>query len=138
MFDRALVRAQIKLKYSEGFNPRPKLSLPLPRSVGVAAEDDLFCVGLVGGVHRLLEGACLSCHHVLQGAALHPGENRPVDPVAVFGLGDDKAAARAAKRLVRGGGDELRDRQRVVVQPGRHQPGIMGHVHEQQGTAVQL
>ena len=30
--------------YSEGFNPRPKLSLPLPRSVGIEVDDDLFCL----------------------------------------------------------------------------------------------
>ena len=42
MFDRALVRAQVKLKYSEGFNPRPKLSLPLPRSVGIASDAELL------------------------------------------------------------------------------------------------
>jgi radical SAM-linked protein len=29
--------------YSEGFNPRPKLSLPLPRSVGIEADGDLLC-----------------------------------------------------------------------------------------------
>ncbi len=29
--------------YSEGFNPRPKLSLPLPRSVGIEVDDDLLC-----------------------------------------------------------------------------------------------
>jgi len=30
--------------YSEGFNPRPKLSLPLPRSVGIEVDDDLLCL----------------------------------------------------------------------------------------------
>jgi uncharacterized protein (DUF2344 family) len=29
--------------YSEGFNPRLKLSLPLPRSVGIEVDDDLLC-----------------------------------------------------------------------------------------------
>ncbi len=29
--------------YSEGFNPRPKLSLPLPRTVGIEVDDDLLC-----------------------------------------------------------------------------------------------
>ena len=32
------------MRYSLGFNPRPKLSLPLPRSVGVASDDELFCL----------------------------------------------------------------------------------------------
>ena len=35
------------LRYSEGFNPRPRLSLPLPRSVAIAADNDLFCVSIL-------------------------------------------------------------------------------------------
>lgn len=40
MFHRALVRADVDLRYSQGFNPRPKLSLPLPRSVGVQSDNE--------------------------------------------------------------------------------------------------
>ena len=40
MFQRALVRAGVDLRYSQGFNPRPKLSLPLPRSVGVQSDNE--------------------------------------------------------------------------------------------------
>ena len=43
VFQRACVRAGIEMQYSQGFNPRPRLSLPLPRSVGVETEDDLLC-----------------------------------------------------------------------------------------------
>jgi len=43
VFQRACVRAGIKMQYSQGFNPRPRMSLPLPRSVGVETEDDLLC-----------------------------------------------------------------------------------------------
>jgi radical SAM-linked protein len=32
------------LLYSEGFNPRPKLSLPLPKSVGIEVDNDLLCL----------------------------------------------------------------------------------------------
>lgn len=42
VFKRACVRAQIPVVYSGGFNPRPKLSLPFPRSVAVETEDDLL------------------------------------------------------------------------------------------------
>lgn len=43
MFHRALVRGGVDIRYSQGFNPRPKLSLPLPRSVGVqSANERLF------------------------------------------------------------------------------------------------
>jgi uncharacterized protein (DUF2344 family) len=43
VFQRACVRGGIKLLYSEGFNPRPKLSLPLPKSVGIEVDNDLLC-----------------------------------------------------------------------------------------------
>ena len=44
LFQRACARAAIMLRHSEGFNPHPKLSLPLPRSVGVEARQDLLCL----------------------------------------------------------------------------------------------
>jgi len=43
-FQRACVRAGINIQYSQGFNPRPRMSLPLPRSVGVESDDELFCL----------------------------------------------------------------------------------------------
>ena len=46
MFQRACVRAEIDVAHSQGFNPRPKMSLPLPRSVGVESDDELFCFRL--------------------------------------------------------------------------------------------
>jgi len=44
VFQRACVRAELKIQYSQGFNPRPRLSLPLPRPVGVASDDELLCI----------------------------------------------------------------------------------------------
>jgi len=44
VFQRACVRAGLKIQYSQGFNPRPKLSLPLPRPVGVASDDEMLCL----------------------------------------------------------------------------------------------
>ncbi len=38
LFGRALARASLPMRYSEGFNPHPRLSIPLPRPVGVASE----------------------------------------------------------------------------------------------------
>jgi len=49
VFCRAFARAGIALEYSSGFNPHPRLSLPLPRSVGVETEDDLLCVRIRPG-----------------------------------------------------------------------------------------
>ena len=44
VFQRACVRAGISVHYSQGFNPRPKISLPLPRPVGVESDDELLCL----------------------------------------------------------------------------------------------
>lgn len=44
VFQRACTRAGIKLVYSKGFNPRPKLSLPLPRNVGLEVDEDLLAL----------------------------------------------------------------------------------------------
>ncbi len=44
VLQRACIRAGLPLRYSEGFNPRPRLSLPLPRSVAVESDDELLCV----------------------------------------------------------------------------------------------
>jgi radical SAM-linked protein len=44
LFQRACVRAAIEVQHSRGFNPRPKLSLPLPKPVGIEVEDDRLCL----------------------------------------------------------------------------------------------
>jgi len=44
LFQRACVRAGMEIQYSQGFNPRPRLSLPLPRPVGVVSDDELLCL----------------------------------------------------------------------------------------------
>lgn len=46
MFKRAFARAELPLRHSEGFNPHPRLSVVLPRPVGVASKDELLIVEL--------------------------------------------------------------------------------------------
>lgn len=46
VFQRACVRASIEIQYTQGFNPRPRLSLPLPRPVGVVSDDEMLCIRL--------------------------------------------------------------------------------------------
>lgn len=46
---RIATRARLPLKYSQGFNPRPALSLVCPRPVGVATRDDLLVMSLDTG-----------------------------------------------------------------------------------------
>jgi len=44
--ERQAVRARLPLRYSQGFNPRPALSLVLPRPVGLASREDLLAITL--------------------------------------------------------------------------------------------
>lgn len=44
VFQWACARADINVQHSQGFNPRPKLSLPLPKSVGIEVDEDVLCL----------------------------------------------------------------------------------------------
>jgi radical SAM-linked protein len=46
VFERAAVRAGLPLRFSGGFNPHARMSLPMPRPVGVASDDDLLVLDL--------------------------------------------------------------------------------------------
>ncbi len=46
MFERAATRAGLPLRYSQGFNPNPRLMLPLPRPVGVAGLEEWMLLHL--------------------------------------------------------------------------------------------
>lgn len=46
LWERALRRARIPLAYSEGFNPRPRISLAAPLSVGITSEAELMDIFL--------------------------------------------------------------------------------------------
>ena len=48
VFQRAFTRAEINIVHSRGFNPRPKISLPMPRPVGVEAEGELLTIKIEG------------------------------------------------------------------------------------------
>ena len=48
IFQRALVRCGVNICYSGGFNPHCRVSLPLPRSVGVESDDELLCAIVSG------------------------------------------------------------------------------------------
>jgi radical SAM-linked protein len=44
--ERAALRAELPLRYTQGFNPHPIHSLALPRAVGVTSRDDLWVLTL--------------------------------------------------------------------------------------------
>ncbi len=46
LFQRAFVRAGLPLTFSGGFNPRPRMSIPLARSVGTQSSVERICAGL--------------------------------------------------------------------------------------------
>lgn len=48
LFQRAFQRAQLPLKHTQGFNPRPTVSMALPLSVGVESNCELMDFELVG------------------------------------------------------------------------------------------
>ncbi len=48
VFDRAVRRAQIPVKYSEGFTPRAQISFPPPLPVGAEGTAELCAIELVG------------------------------------------------------------------------------------------
>ncbi len=82
--ERIAARADLPLRYSQGFNPRPKLSLACPRPVGVATRDDLLILSLESCVapdHLL--GALNACaprgmRFVSAALLCDPGSPRPV------------------------------------------------------------
>ena len=90
MLQRALIRAGVRLIYSQGFNPRPRLSLPLPRAVGVRSDCEMLCAG--GGRRR---------HGRIDSA--------PIGGAASGGLHDSGDPADGYQGLVPAGGGDLSD-----------------------------
>jgi radical SAM-linked protein len=46
--ERLFGRAKLPVEFSHGFNPRPQISLTVPRPVGIATRDDRIVVKLLG------------------------------------------------------------------------------------------
>jgi radical SAM-linked protein len=66
MWSRILARSGLPVCYSGGFNPHPRLSIPLPRPVGVESDEEILLVQLEGdcsasdaeGLGRMLPAGC--------------------------------------------------------------------------------
>ena len=67
LFQRAFKRSGLFLKHTQGFNPRPSVSIAMPLSVGVESECELLDFEL--------DGQTLSCDEIMQrlNNALIPG-----------------------------------------------------------------
>ncbi len=44
LFERAFARALLPVRYTQGFNPHPRMTIPLPRPVGIASEAEFIIV----------------------------------------------------------------------------------------------
>ena len=48
LWQRILIRCRLPIVYSQGYNPRPRFSLPLPRSVGLQSDEELLWAEMAG------------------------------------------------------------------------------------------
>ena len=100
--DLATGRAGLPRRFSEGFNPHPKLMLPLPRPVAVAAEGERAIIELTDPVDPVDAAARLDRQFpsgvTVTGCELLPAEPSPRARSARFVLDADPAAAEAMAR----------------------------------------
>jgi len=120
MLQRACARVGLDMIYSQGFNPRPKISLPLPRTVGVESEDDLLFLQLKNSPENA--GAALS-GQLPEGCAVsdvsYPGSTKtpqPVRTVYVIPVKEGKLGGLNEK------GEQILNRKSIVV----HRPHKKG------------
>ena len=97
--------------------------------------DDLARIDLEVGLQRFAEGHRLAGDDMHQRTALQAGEDRRIDLLGdVRVVRQDEAAARAAQRLVRRRGDDMRVRERRRMHAARHETGEMRHIDEEIGA----
>ena len=108
------------------------------RSQRLRVFDDVFGVDLERRLRRLAQADGLACDHVHQRPALRAGEDGAVELLCELLVArEDHAAARAAQRLVRGGGDNVGVGDGVHMLATRDQTRDVCHVdHQQRAAAV--
>lgn len=79
MIARACARARLPVRHSEGFNPRPRISLPLPRSVGIASDAERMLIEFsepiaVETITSRLSEQMPTDIHIKSGRILDPGD----------------------------------------------------------------
>lgn len=80
LFARALARAELPVRFSEGFNPHPKFSIIPPRPVGVATDCDRLVLQLTEPIeddelYRRLAGAMPRGVNIRHARRLDPTES---------------------------------------------------------------
>ena len=106
MLTRALIRSQWPLDFSQGFNPQPRFSIPLPRRTGIAADPQLALILLNEGwpIERLREqlGVALPKNVPLRAVVCPAVSGSPKPVRAVFDAPLDAADVSAVQsQLVR-------------------------------------
>ncbi|MBX3396237.1 MAG: TIGR03936 family radical SAM-associated protein [Phycisphaerae bacterium] len=108
LFQRAFARADIPVRYSEGFNPRPRISIAMPRPVGVESHDELMTIELASPLEIDAVSARLAAQlpegiQIHQVEALHAQDRRlPREveyTVDLSGASVESVQARAAELL---------------------------------------
>ncbi len=121
------------MRYSGGYNPRPKLSLPLPRTVGIESEDDLLCVRVEKPEAdfdaekfraRLGEQLPAGCEVVSVKAV--KGEKCPVPTGAVYKIAvrEDILEDEQSREKLRGICSDILRSERIVVERRFGQEGV--------------
>lgn len=125
LFQRVLARAQVPVRYTRGFNPHPRIMIPLPRPVGIASEVEVMVVETDGTIDvdetlgRLASRMPLGLR-MTGGRRLAPGER--LEPCSVryrLELGEPPSCGleTSVRRIL--------DSDEIVVQrmnPGERQP----------------
>ena len=123
---RSAHRADLPLSYSQGFSPRPKLSLTFPRPVGVASLDDLLVLTLDSGPHEpqqlttCLQAVAPEGLTVVSAQPL-PGKFTPQPLRAHFEMPLSQAQAQSVSRRL---AQLAEEESWVVCRPGK--PGARG------------
>lgn len=106
LFRRALARADLPVRFSEGFNPHPKITIPLPRPVGMSSAAEAIVVDMREVITEATILQALTPHMpkglTIRGArCLNPGE-RPQPDAATYRYRPERALPHdMAERMAR-------------------------------------
>ncbi len=86
LFQRALARTALPVRFTEGFNPHPRLTLPYPRPVGIESDAEVVVIDFEGSIDGdeacvVLSGAMPDGIELVDARRLAPRER--VHPVGV-------------------------------------------------------
>jgi len=111
--------------------PKPAGQKLFGQNLGVL--DYLLDVGPEAGLKGLAETDGLAGDNVHERAALKTGKYAPVEVPGVLFSAQDQTASGPPEGLMGSARDIVSHRNRVVMEAGGYQAGIMGHIHEQFG-----